>query len=295
MRRHRCVARRGEGDRGAVIVEAALVLPLLLALLLGFVEFSLVEFQQSQASSAARDGARVGILGYRQADVVGSADHDAIVAAVNARLAGQEDVSVAVRCLSDAGAATACGSVALSGSIEVTVSWPHDDLTFFGPLVPSTIESSSTMALVGGPVTVSPTTSTTASSSTTSTTTPSTTTPPPPSQCQVVVPPSPLVAGAEVKSNGRLDGDLVISRVTTNGDSSCGTPRVRIYYAGGGASGPITGPKVMSSVAGQPNTWTVTWSKNESPAGSWATGTITFEVLDTSLTVLGQFTFEMTS
>ena len=53
---------RFRGDDGAILVEAAFVLPVLLFIILGLVDFSMWEFQRSQASSAARDGARVGIL-----------------------------------------------------------------------------------------------------------------------------------------------------------------------------------------------------------------------------------------
>ena len=76
--------RRLRGDDGAVLVEAALVLPIILFVMLGMTEYSVAELQANQASSAARDGARVGILDYKQADVPGSASNNAIVAAVNA-------------------------------------------------------------------------------------------------------------------------------------------------------------------------------------------------------------------
>jgi hypothetical protein len=54
--------RRFRGDGGSVIVEAAFIMPILLVIVLGLMDFSVWEFQESQASSAARDGARVGVL-----------------------------------------------------------------------------------------------------------------------------------------------------------------------------------------------------------------------------------------
>ena len=61
-RRHRRVSasRRAAaaGDRGAAAVEFALVLPLLLLLLVGIVQFGRVFSMQIQLSGAANDGAR---------------------------------------------------------------------------------------------------------------------------------------------------------------------------------------------------------------------------------------------
>ncbi|MCD9623534.1 TadE/TadG family type IV pilus assembly protein [Rhabdothermincola salaria] len=280
-----------------MIVEAALVLPLLLALLLGFVEFSLVEFQQGQASSAARDGARVGILGYREADIVGSADNDAIVAAVNARLAGQDNVSVDVRCLTTAGAAAACSTVPITGSIEVAVSWPHTDLTFFGPLVPSTIESTSTMTLVGGPVTVTPTTSTTASTSTTTPASTTTSTAPPSTGCQLSTNLVPTITGAAAKSNGQLRSAMTIADIVTNGDGSCGIPKIRIFYTADGTNPPSLTQQLNPQST--PNTYAYTWSANHKPsqgnAPGWTPGVVQFQVLTGTDVVIGQYQFTMGS
>ena len=51
--------KRMKSERGAAAVEFALVLPLLLLLLLGIVEFGRVYNAQMQLTAAARDGARV--------------------------------------------------------------------------------------------------------------------------------------------------------------------------------------------------------------------------------------------
>jgi hypothetical protein len=287
------------GDDGAVIVEAAFVLPVLFALLLGFIEFSLVEFQQSQASSAARDGARVGILDYTSADVVGSATNVAVVAAVNARLAGQEGVAVVVRCRNGNDAPVACQpptglpTVADPAVLEVEVSWPYDDFTVFGGIVPSTITGTSRMVLVGAPVQVTVTTVPQSSTSTSSTTTTSTTAPPT-TNCQLAVTPAPTYSGAVVKSNGQLDQDLVISSVVTNGDVSCGTPQLRAYYTANGTQPPST--QVVMTPSGA-NSFTYTWPRNTKPSSGnepgWTAGSVIFEVLTTSNVVIGQFTVPM--
>ncbi|MFZ6003848.1 MAG: TadE/TadG family type IV pilus assembly protein [Actinomycetota bacterium] len=131
--------RRGAGgksrDRGAVIVEFAFVVPVLLALILALADFALAELSDAAGSNAAREGARVGILQYDGAHVPGSANHDLIAAAVNERLAGnvKGTPAVTVRCLNPDGSARpssgSCSTV--SGDsielgrdfIEVSVTW----------------------------------------------------------------------------------------------------------------------------------------------------------------------------
>lgn len=56
-------------DRGAAAVEFALVLPILLLLVLGIVQFGLTFTQWLEMESAAREGARWGSLGYAAADI----------------------------------------------------------------------------------------------------------------------------------------------------------------------------------------------------------------------------------
>jgi Flp pilus assembly protein TadG len=57
-------------ERGAQLIEAALVLPLLLLVLLGILDFGLLFQRYEAVTNAAREGARVAILpGYTDADV----------------------------------------------------------------------------------------------------------------------------------------------------------------------------------------------------------------------------------
>jgi Flp pilus assembly protein TadG len=52
---------RKNPERGAVIVEFALVLPLLMFLLMGMIEFGLLFYNQQVLTNASREGARSGI------------------------------------------------------------------------------------------------------------------------------------------------------------------------------------------------------------------------------------------
>jgi hypothetical protein len=61
-----CAARTGAGgapEAGAAAVEFAVLLPLLVALLFGFVQFGLATGDRIQAGSAAREGARLAVVG----------------------------------------------------------------------------------------------------------------------------------------------------------------------------------------------------------------------------------------
>lgn len=68
MRRERRVsgARQGCGlgrsERGQDMVEFALVVPILLLLFLGIIEFGIIVFRYNSVSSLAREGARYGIV-----------------------------------------------------------------------------------------------------------------------------------------------------------------------------------------------------------------------------------------
>ncbi|MBW1744397.1 MAG: pilus assembly protein [Deltaproteobacteria bacterium] len=54
--------KRVRDEKGVAAVEFALVLPILLILLFGIVEFSLLLYDKAMITNAAREGARVGIV-----------------------------------------------------------------------------------------------------------------------------------------------------------------------------------------------------------------------------------------
>ena len=67
-----------KGERGAAAVEFAIVLPLLVLLLFGAVEFGLLLYNQQVITNASREGARAGIVA--QTPRVSDAEISAVVA-----------------------------------------------------------------------------------------------------------------------------------------------------------------------------------------------------------------------
>jgi Flp pilus assembly protein TadG len=267
-------ASRGD-DGGTVLVETALVLPIILLLALGLAEYATAEFQQSQASSAARDGARVGILDYRTADVDGSVAHQEVVDAVNARLTGRTDAEVAVTCLDPAGATIACSSaVADRDRIQVEVEWPYAEVTGVMPVVPSTIAGTSRMRLAGTPIDTSSSTTSTSSTSTSSTT--STTSPS--GECQVLevtVNDGDSTDLPQVnEASGKLTDGLYVY-VETNGSSECLPVDVVVFPEGGGAA---TGsPLAASGQSTSGGVYESIFTKNP-PGVTWSTGPLLIQV-----------------
>lgn len=151
-------ASRLSGDGGAAIIEAALVLPMLLFLILGGIDFAYLEMRQSQVTSGARDGARVAILRPSGANLGSGANYTAINTAVRARLAGTPITSVVVRCYSTTtiGVGVKQCSVAEldKDTVEVTVNWSYQPMTFVGQTFLGTSKnftSTARMIIVGQP------------------------------------------------------------------------------------------------------------------------------------------------
>jgi Flp pilus assembly protein TadG len=73
LRRWRCqrpAVRRSRSARGAELIELALVLPILLLMFAGIVDFAVMFQRYLVVSNAAREGARIAVLpGYTQTDV----------------------------------------------------------------------------------------------------------------------------------------------------------------------------------------------------------------------------------
>lgn len=64
------VSKRLKSERGAELIEFALVLPLLLLVMLGIAEFGFIFMRYEVVTNAAREGARMAVLpGYSTADV----------------------------------------------------------------------------------------------------------------------------------------------------------------------------------------------------------------------------------
>lgn len=87
--RPRTRALRPRGQRGAVLIEAALILPVLMVFLLGIMEFGLVYASGATAAGSSRSGARLAATNYAPAGTVTAnqrAAADEIAAAVSADL-----------------------------------------------------------------------------------------------------------------------------------------------------------------------------------------------------------------
>lgn len=119
-------------ERGATVVEAAFVVPLLFLFVLAFMDLALWINASNEASAVARDGARAGILSYRQADVSGSSDYQAIKSVVQRRLGGTHSYTLTVICINPAAPTQiACSTNPAAGTnrIQVTVSWTRSTLS----------------------------------------------------------------------------------------------------------------------------------------------------------------------
>ena len=165
----RAVRRRQE--RGATIVESAFAIPIVLMFIIGLLDYGMWALNANQAANAARDGARVGILAYAQADALSSPDRDTIVAAVLSRLpagtATADDVTI--NCVDPAGVTRACATARLDKDrIRVEVSWAWPMLSPLAGSVGSgsgRTSGTASMVLIGLP-TEAPTTTTTTTTTT---------------------------------------------------------------------------------------------------------------------------------
>lgn len=107
--------------RGAAAVELAIVLPFLLALVLGMLEIGRAIMATNALTTAAREGVRAG--------VVANGDNAKITAAVNSSLTAQKiplsNVQVAVKVNN---VTANVSSAATGAAVSVTVSVPYHDV-----------------------------------------------------------------------------------------------------------------------------------------------------------------------
>jgi Flp pilus assembly protein TadG len=112
--------RRRDGDRGAAAVEFALVLPVLLILVLGIVEFGRAYNVQTTLSAAAREGVRAIALQGSAGDARSAAKQAALPAVV------LSDGEIAV-------SPASCPETGPPTTATVTVTYPLTFITnFFG-------------------------------------------------------------------------------------------------------------------------------------------------------------------
>lgn len=123
--------KRRHDDRGASAVEFALVVPLLLLIVFGMVEFGVAISRYASVTNAAREGVRAASLG---------ATTDEIRQTVAASLdsVDPDDLSVVVTCQTVTPPITDCGGGGYDTSrtpgmtAVVTVSYPYDWITIVG-------------------------------------------------------------------------------------------------------------------------------------------------------------------
>jgi Flp pilus assembly protein TadG len=122
----RQVLKTTRNQRGAALVEMALVLPILAILFLGIIQFGLVLREHQIVQNAAREGARISMLGQYQCkawDSTGTSPLTAI-GAVTTQYLNTENISVTAgsfdnTCPATSGTATLSGGGISSGSITV--------------------------------------------------------------------------------------------------------------------------------------------------------------------------------
>lgn len=125
MRRQRAGRRRLDG--GVTVVEAAFALPILLLFVAALLDLGMWAYFSNQASNAARDGARAGIIRHELADVVGSDDWNEIVSAIEDHLPGRDITAsdITITCVgADATPHASCADAQVDDSrIRVEVRW----------------------------------------------------------------------------------------------------------------------------------------------------------------------------
>ena len=142
------------------MVELAFVFPVLALLFAALADLGFVVLGSSVASGAARDGARIGIIHYLEADDLTSTNHGRIEDAVKARLVGWikpgTGAFVTARCLDgdDLSTVKPCDdAVDIDKDVlEVTVSWEALAATGLLP-VDRTQTDTARMVIVGDAVT----------------------------------------------------------------------------------------------------------------------------------------------
>ncbi len=193
---------RRAGETGATIVEAALVIPIFLLFIMAMADLGLGIFQTSQATSAAADGARVGIIWDEDAtdiDVVGSPRNDRIAEAVAGRLIGREHTFTA-ECVEMDGDVIACASANPdTDRVRVTVQWSFEPFSPVGHAAfgGRSIRAEAAMSIIrqpdgmlAAPAPTPTTTTTTTTPATTTTTTPLPASPPIDPAATTTTPPS---------------------------------------------------------------------------------------------------------
>ncbi|MGN0064610.1 MAG: TadE/TadG family type IV pilus assembly protein [Nocardioides sp.] len=124
----RILQRRARDEKGAAAVEFALVMPVLLILVFGIIDFGLYFNRYAAVSNAAREGVRSASLGAKTGDI------NAVVKDFLSDLNTDEQIQVQVSCKTPTGGnCTSFDAGAVSGgTATVTVTVTQDWATPFG-------------------------------------------------------------------------------------------------------------------------------------------------------------------
>ena len=119
------ITNRWQSERGAELIEFAVVLPLLLLLIAGIVDFGMMFRTYEAVTNAAREGARVGVLpGYDVPDVQ---------ARVDAYLAASGLTGARTTTVTDVPVATGAGTFT-ARSVDLTYTYSFAVLGMAAPL-----------------------------------------------------------------------------------------------------------------------------------------------------------------
>jgi Flp pilus assembly protein TadG len=129
--------------RGLSLVEAAMVLPLLMLISLGGIEYGWLFVRAGQLTNATRQGARMAV----GADATTQEVQDAVAALMAAADMGESGYTVAI-------APADIGAAATGEILTVTVSVPYENVGIGMAMfpTPATLSSSVSMAKEGPPV-----------------------------------------------------------------------------------------------------------------------------------------------
>ena len=302
-----CPPRLG-GDGGAVMVETALVMPMVFGFLFALIDLGFAAFQTTQAANAARDGSRRAILWPEDpTNAQSTAMQAKVKIAVKAHLDDKDivaDADIKIYCLKgETETKIDCGKGEPGvDRVRTEVPWTYTPLTFVGTSMGlKKITGTSTMYLVGQPMgnLASSPTSMTTGPTTTTTTGPTTSTEPDPSTTTVLttttlaptttttVPattstlaPVTTVArctadvdfepnNGKLAGNGNLNKNVAVT-ITINGSGDCAGPSLKYWVdAGAGATQAFT---VTMSPTGTPRRYTAVIPQDAPNGMAWEEG-----------------------
>jgi Flp pilus assembly protein TadG len=124
-------ARGGRGERGAAAVEFAILLPVLIAIVCGTIDWGYYFFQREILVNASREGARTGSL-------QGMTSTDAVTAA-ESYIKASLDLSRATVATNVNGSGGACPATPPTSCLRITYTTGGSVTGFLGSLVPTSI------------------------------------------------------------------------------------------------------------------------------------------------------------